>query len=263
MGFGDELISSGIAKKEGNLDRKYIVGDGEVEYWSSIFRYNPRFTRSRYRHFYKDVEWFPYYSGQRPYIDYSMTTPDKLVFTDFKATPGEIFFSLQERVWASCITSKLPKFIVIEPNIKGTFSRNNKDWGFEKWQSVVDRLSREFVFVQLVPSNKTKVLKGVQVISTPSFRIAMAVMQKSEFILCPEGGVHHAAAALGKEAAVIFGGRISPKVLGYDFHHNLYVPDPDSPCGMNIACEHCKRCMDQIDPLEVIKIVEDSARRRF
>ena len=43
-----------------------------------------------------------------------------------------------------------------------------------------------------------------------------------------EGGLHHAAAALGMPAVVLFGGMISPRNTGYDVHVNLAIDDPEA-----------------------------------
>ena len=65
----------------------------------------------------------------------------------------------------------------------------------------------------------------------------------------PEGGLHHAAAALGMPAVVIFGGMTSPANTGYDGHVNLFDPaGGESPCGQRVACAHCRAAMAAIRP---------------
>ena len=62
-----------------------------------------------------------------------------------------------------------------------------------------------------------------------------------------EGGFGHAAAALNKKAVVYFGGWISPEVIGYDFHENIYYKNTKSPCGeYRHVCEHCKEAREKI-----------------
>ena len=58
-----------------------------------------------------------------------------------------------------------------------------------------------------------------------------------------EGGMHHAAAATNRDALVIFGGHISPKITGYENHKNLYVNLDMSPCGEKNKCKHREECM--------------------
>ena len=67
----------------------------------------------------------------------------------------------------------------------------------------------------------------------------------------PEGGLYHAATALGIPAVAIFGGFVSPANQGYDHQTNLYEPD-GSPCGMRVKCDHCTRALALITPEAVI-----------
>ena len=74
-----------------------------------------------------------------------------------------------------------------------------------------------------------------------------SLLNISDLYFGPEGGFHHAAAALNKKAVVIFGGFIDPLVTGYDFHNNIYVDIDGSPCGSRVICKHCKDCIQKID----------------
>ena len=69
-------------------------------------------------------------------------------------------------------------------------------------------------------------------------------------------GYSHAAAALKKDAINIFGGWISPEIMGYKLHTNYYVDLTDSPCGSIQICNHCKNCMDQIKVEDIISSLE-------
>ena len=59
-----------------------------------------------------------------------------------------------------------------------------------------------------------------------------------------EGGFSHASAAVNKKGLFIYGGWIDHKFIGYSNHKNIYIDIQGSPCGMKIACEHCKKCND-------------------
>ena len=59
-----------------------------------------------------------------------------------------------------------------------------------------------------------------------------------------EGGFSHTSAAVNKKGLFIYGGWIDPKFIGYSNHKNIYIDIQGSPCGMKIACEHCKKCND-------------------
>ena len=83
-------------------------------------------------------------------------------------------------------------------------------------------------------------------------------MSFCDLFIGTEGGMHHAAAATSRKAVVIFGGHISPKITGYDFHTNLYVDIEGSPCGNKNICNHCKKCMDSISSEMMIKEIKKS-----
>jgi ADP-heptose:LPS heptosyltransferase len=80
-------------------------------------------------------------------------------------------------------------------------------------------------------------------------RQASAVLAGAALLISPEGGLHHAAAALGLRAVVIFGGFISPATTGYDLHRNFFTGG--QACGMRLACAHCAEAMARITPEEV------------
>ena len=79
------------------------------------------------------------------------------------------------------------------------------------------------------------------------FRLACALLKEVDFYVGPEGGFGHVAAALNKKAVLYFGGWISPDVIGYEFHENIYYEDKQSPCGVKLKlCEHCSKARELI-----------------
>ena len=181
--------------------------------------------------------------GARPYIDYTKTTDKKIVFRNYKASPGEIFLKPEE-------IPDIEGFIYIEPNTKGTFG-GNKDWGFENWQKVVNSLPYRFV------QGWGRKLDGVEQINTKSFRHACGLLSKADFFVGTDGGLHHAAAALGKPAVVVWGGLVSPKILGYDTHINLH--SGTHSCGSRTACEHCRKALEWVTVDKVIDAIRSLA----
>src|SRR5262249_3229320 len=77
-----------------------------------------------------------------------------------------------------------------------------------------------------------------------TFRDALCVLSLARLYIGPEGGLHHAAAALGVPAVVIFGGFNSPKATGYAWHSNIVAPG--EPCGTVAYCLHCRDAMKSI-----------------
>jgi ADP-heptose:LPS heptosyltransferase len=99
-------------------------------------------------------------------------------------------------------------------------------------------------------------LEGVTQVSTESFRDACSLLDRASFFLGTDGGLHHAAAALGKKAVVIWGGYTHPRNLGYDSHINLH--SGVEPCGNLAPCDHCKKAMDRITVDMVVNAVTKS-----
>ena len=151
------------------------------------------------------------------------------------------------------------KLIHIQPSVKLKLGWNNRDWGFEKWQQVVNSLYDKYTFIQTSYANEKK-LQNVVNIHGLKFRMACSILSKVDLFLGTEGGMHHAAAALGKKGVVIFGGFIDPSITGYDIHTNLYIKNENSPCGSKKKCNHCEECMKLIKVnfviAEIIKILK-------
>ena len=128
----------------------------------------------------------------------------------------------------------------------------NRDWGFDRWQQVVNELKDDFVFFQS-SFGKDKILQNVINLHNVNFRKSCVLLSNADLFIGIEGGMHHAAAALNKKAVVIFGGFIHPSITGYDFHKNLYIDNERSPCGLKDKCDHCQKCMELITVYDVKK----------
>ncbi len=210
--------------------------------WEEVFDHNPKISREPY----PGCLWVPNIMGNRPYIDHRKCKPGKIVFrNDFKVEPGEIYLSPEEKARYEDYSG----FIYIEPNVKGTFS-GNKDWGFDKWGEVVKRLPFRFI--------QGKGRRLVEQVHTESFRDACALLDRCDLFVGTDGGLHHAAAALGKPAVVVWGGLVSPRILGYDTHTNLH--SGTYSCGNYEACSHCRKALDWVTVDMVVKAIEERQR---
>jgi ADP-heptose:LPS heptosyltransferase len=97
---------------------------------------------------------------------------------------------------------------------------------------------------------------------TDTFREAMGVLRGAALFVGTDGGLHHAAAALGIPAVVIWTGFTSPKHLGYASHTNLYAGG--DPCGtLHKACQHCRKNAESISPEQVLTEVEKIYEERI
>ena len=269
MGYGDEIMATGIAKIEkikfphkqiviGNFKQKIVTQ-------SIVFLNNPNIIMDPKKiDKNKSIHFVNNYPGNRPHIDYSKSIKGKNAWNlNFKPTPGELFFSKDEKDYAKKIFAEANSFCKQNQkyNHKGIifiettsvkindprmgFKHTNKDWGNQNWDSLINKLKKDYLILQPLHKHSGK-FHGVFSFNC-SFREACAVMDLSNIYVGPEGGFGHVAAALKKPAVVIFGGWITPKVTGYDFHENVYIDIEDSPCGVfSYNCEHCKTCMKKI-----------------
>tara|TARA_Y100001970_G_scaffold283604_1_gene399187 strand:- start:8665 stop:9474 length:810 start_codon:yes stop_codon:yes gene_type:complete len=269
MGLGDAIMATGevneLLKK--NPDTKFLIGDGKNEYWNEVFINNPNIIRKYEIKNHKKVYWLKNYEGNRPYRNYDKNKlPDNYNWNiNYKAKKGEIFFNSNEIKLASDVISKIKnkvgdkKIIFIEPYVKKRRGYQNRDWGVKNWQKVVSSLKNQYVFLHITHGDLAPLRDCINIHGL-SFRPSVAILSKCDLFIGTEGGMHHAAAATSRKAVVIFGGHISPKITGYDFHKNLYVDIEGSPCGKKNICDHCKKCMQLISFTKVIKEIEETLK---
>mgnify|MGYP006278660725 CR=1 FL=1 len=248
MGLGDDLMVTGEARNAFiKVNRKIAVMlDRKRQRWSEVFKNNPYMaTPSEVRSGAK-VFWLGPDAGRRYMIKQDL---HRRYWTNIGPTVGQLFFTDEERNYAKAEKERLGDNIVfIEPNIKSIASPN-KDWGWDRWRTLVNLLPN-VNWVQIAKSGY-KILPGVSnVVNPPSFRKAAALLSHSDLCVLPEGGLHHACAVVNKKAIVIFGGYISPVQTGYPIHVNIFTGG--TPCGMKTRCAHCKDAMNKITP-EIIR----------
>lgn len=213
--------------------RVLVVGrNGKIQA-SEVFQNNPRISEFNQRGLVR-LHNGP---GMRPYI--AAKTPERWTWRTWAIEPGEIYLSEEEKAFAAPHAGG----ILIEPNTK--VDGSNKAWFFDRWQALVDRGGD---FVQ-VGGPAARRLERVRFVETPSFRHACAVLAVSRAFVGTEGGLHHAAAALGVPAVVLFSEFISPDITGYETHRNIRHAGP--ACGSRLPCASCRASMDAITVDEV------------
>lgn len=180
----------------------------------------------------------------RPYL-MSLSRDAGAVFTDWRARdePGRLYLTADEMAYGSALRERLGPYVVVEPGLARN-ANPNKQWGRDRWQALARRVTSPRL-VQLSEGH-TPDLYWAEPVRPATFRLACAVLAHAAGAVLPEGGLHHAAAALGVPAVVIFGGHTSPETTGYPAHVNLYPDLPGSPCGQWRPCEHCRRAMAAI-----------------
>ncbi len=245
MGIGDELMAAGQARRLHEADpqkRKVRILDAAgAPRWHELWRDNPSIAQRGESGDLLEVVNGP---NARPYIaakDYRRWT-----WKEFEPTPAVISFT--EAEWD--FGAQYKKLVIIQPTIKAKASPN-KHWGEGRWREFAQQAKLDGIrLVQLGPAGTTP-LRGVNLISTPSFNHACAVLARAKAYVGHEGGMHHAAAALGVPAVVIFGAFISPRSTGYVAHRNLFE-GRDLGCGMRWPCPCCAVAMSKIQSARVL-----------
>lgn len=211
-----------------------VVNRRGAPQWHPVFEGNPRIVAAPGRATQRLLNC----SGCRPYI--AAKSPERWQWKRWKSSPGEIYLNEAERSFAKVHAGR----ILIEPHTKVIGS--NKAWIWDRWQGLVDSVAGPFL--QVGPAG-TRLLHGVQFVETPDFRHACAVLAVSRAFVGTEGGLHHAAAALGVPAVVLFSEFIGPDITGYPTHRNLRHAGP--ACGSRIPCTGCAESMELITVDEV------------
>lgn len=252
MGIGDNIMATGLARGAKARGRRIAFGDGRRIFWDGnsppIFFGNPNIAPPGSEGA-RDLEWINFRKGHRIYNSQVNNRwvwhPDK-----FKAKPGEIFLTPKEVAWAKQFGEG---FVVIEPNVPNNKScAPNKQWPIERFHDLARELKRDGLNVVQFSYQTAKYrLQDAVMIQTPTFRHAVAVLKNASLAVLPEGGLHHAAAAVGVRAVVIFGGFIPPAVTGYDSHVNL--TGGVEACGSITRCDHCVKALEAITVGEVLE----------
>ena len=283
MGYGDDLMITAFAaeQKKKNPNKQIVIGsvkDNSANH-SIIYENNPNITNLNKIDKNKEILIINYNEGNRPYINYKHSYPGKYIWNEkFRPTPGELYFNADEIKKSDLIFYQAKKFwnkknpnkkykgiIFVETsstktaNIQLGYKHLNKEWGFENWKKLINKIKNNFLLIHSVHEN-TKSIEGIFSPQNINFRLACAILKNCNIYLGPEGGFSHVAAALRKKAVVYFGGWISPKIIGYEFHENIYYENPSSPCGItkNI-CTHCNEARDSI----TVEFVESKIKKIF
>ena len=263
MGYGDDLLITAHAAqiKKKFPDRQVIIGNisKKQAFHSIIYEHNPNITNCNKLDFKKPIHIIDYHTKNRPYIDYKKSTNKKYIWNkSFKATPGEIYFSDNENYkadqiikegvefWKSKNNHNFKSIIFFEPSSTKIDSKQfgtkqiNKDWGINNWNKLAVKLMKDYLLIQSSHS-KSKKIDDIYIPEALDFRTACALMNKCNIYVGLEGGFVQVAGALNKKAVIYFGGWIDPKIIGYDFHENIYYENHLSPCGEYAdVCKHCE-----------------------
>lgn len=263
--MGDEILVTGEARY---LQEKHGPGAPQVAVrgrdgsrrWSPLWAGNGRIAKpGAAQGPFLDLIHGP---NCRPYIDYAQMESEfrtkypnrPVVLKHAKDIPWRFTAARVRRGELPGIERLRPSgYAVIEPHYKAIVP--NRDWGWANWQAVVETVEADWL--QINPAG-ARVLNGARHIPANDFIEACRLLSGAALYVGPEGGLYHAAAALGIPAVAIFGGYVSPANQGYDEAAiNLYEPmEGQSPCGMRLPCPHCREAMARIQPDTVARHVK-------
>lgn len=258
IGFGDNILASGMARGAAARGKRIAFGDRTSIIWdhnsAEIFQYNPNIAPPGSEGS-RDIEWVEFYRGNRIYNSYDADNKRWIWNYDFRPIPGEITFSQQELLYASQFGSG---FILIEPHVpKWKVGVINKQWPVGNYTQIAGIFSnRHREVCQFRYGMGGSQIPFTRKIVVANFRQALAVLARAALYVGPEGGLHHAAAALGVPAVVIFGGWVPPEVLGYEMHTNLSY---GKACGLLTPCLHCADAMNHI----TVRMVHDAIKQEL
>lgn len=255
MGFGDELIVSGQARVLQQTDPRKVRVVFERPKWNLVWNGNPRIARPSETGDFQTL--VARANHLRPYM--ASKTSQRWTWKEFRPPPGEIYFTEQEQTFGRSHSGR----VILEPTIKQGASPN-KNWGWVRWNKLAWILGKRGVRVTQLGPLGTPLLEGAEHVVTNDFRSAAAVLANARAAVLHEGGLHHAAAAFGIPAVVIFGGFISPAVTGYESQESIFTGE-GLGCGMRVRCDCCKTAMSKIAPESVaeqfIRMVDETSAR--
>lgn len=249
MGIGDEIMVSGRARVLQQTDPRKcrVTCRGLPHRWAPIWDGNPRIARPEEEGDFQDLPARDM-ANCRPY--HTRKTQNRWSYNlNFRPDVGEIYLTEAEKR-----LGVYQGIVVIEPYIKAGASPN-KQWGLCRWEQLAQRMRAAGLRPTHLGPPGTSRLLGADFIETNTFRDACAVLSGAQACVLPEGGLHHAAAALGIPGVVIFGGFTPVELTGYPMHRNLGA-SLGGACGFRIPCSHCAAAMAAITPEQVFNELE-------
>lgn len=249
MGVGDWLMATGEVRLMYERRRLpvMIVDRFQRPVWNPIFDNNPKIIR--------DLRGVPRHqryvngTGCRPYI--AEKTVAKWTWRKYGPPRGEIYFTDAEREFAEPFRGS----VLFEPNVKDVGHRN-KAWLYDRWQALIDLQLADAV--QVGPPS-TRFLGNLRPVETATFRLAAAVLSVCRAFVGTEGGLMHAAAAVGTPAIILWSEFIHPSITGYPQHVN--IRHASQTCGRRTDCPTCRESMHKITVEEVAKALKSTLEK--
>jgi ADP-heptose:LPS heptosyltransferase len=211
--------------------------------WHSLWDGNPAIVRPGEPRGREGFAYIVNCKGIRPHI--VEHRKERFVFNEnFRAERARIYLADAEKAIGAIHAGQ----IIIEPNVPS--NKPNKQWGRERWAQLVELMHADGIEPVQLGARSVNVVTGARHIVTELFREACAILSTARAAVLPEGGLHHAAAALNVPAVVLFGGFIEPRLTGYTMHRNVFTGQ-NGHCGNRKPCAHCAEAWEAISPAMV------------
>lgn len=230
--------------------RKKVVIETE---WTELFLHNPFVDKVIKGKKAKVFYFKPKYRLPSPDGTHMLHQLSRAIGIDSSKTAPFVELYLQDDEVES-VRKLLPqRFVAVCPSGKMTFAGNRKEWGFDRFQQIVNSM-KDIEFVQIgVP--KDPLLDGVLDFRGLPVRTSAAILKLASAGLFIEGGLGHLARSVGRASVIIYGGALDPSHTGYSENINLATTMDCAPCFTSHAqmtdCDH-KSCMESITPDRVV-----------
>jgi len=179
---------------------------------------------------------------------------------DFNNATPKIYFAESElKLFANRYRALHKIFAIIQPVGKTTYTPN-KEWGFNKFQDVVNRCT-DLIWIQTGLNNDALLENVIDYRGkTESLRELAWIISKAKFIIANEGLLNHIAASVGTPSFCIFSGFSYIQIATYLTTIPIVLdPQPKcSPCGLLEKCPQEKKyCTENITPEYVISTIKN------
>jgi ADP-heptose:LPS heptosyltransferase len=130
----------------------------------------------------------------------------------------------------------------------------NKNWGVERVQEVARLLAPRHRLIQIGAAEDPP-LTGVEDRRGVALRDSAAILARAECFVGMVGFGMHLARAVECRSVIVFGGREAPWQSGYIANENLTSEVSCAPCWQWNRCDHERKCLSEILPVDVVAAV--------
>ena len=249
MGIGDDLIFLAKAEEQYKLTGKKIVPlyhagwntlYDNVEFISKVKDENSLTMNARDTDKPSDIHIDYYTQGREQTI-----LGERMVWRPFKPSRYTVRLTKIEKDTGVNESD----FILINPDYKSTFFSKNKNWGFEKYQEITNRLHKDgYTIIRLKPGgnyNEPDLENAINVYSN-NLKRSIAIMSKARLGITYDGFVTHVLSGFHIPVVNIQGGFVDEKIMSYDGNINIGYQHPKTPCGATYPCTHCDEANEYI-----------------